>query len=650
MQFRFTRTLSRFSRAATLAIGLAVLPCVTTPAFSQIPGDGDETRWTKNEYESQLRLAQVYEENRDFGNAIRLYERLYKERPEVLDAFEGYARTLEATKKFAEAETVIKAQLPSLQKQMQGDYAITLARVQAKQGKRNEALSSFEHAEELFGDAPDCSALLPIAYGMVEVGYKAEAMTKIAKIIELDKEGSFCAGQGATLYLRLGEYGKAAVQYVRLVEEGESNLGFVQQRLAQFTQDSISRTQMLEAFKSEISETKTQPALQLLAWMYGEAKDYAGAYKVIQKLDDLNGEQRQNRGYELLMFAERARSEGALSTAVDAYDEALKRLKTSEAAKHNQQYIQQAELGSLRTKEAYVFSTPSLDTVQLRKVIGLYEAYAASGVAREYALEANNRAGRLALDHLFDLAIAKRNFEGATKGVRTQSDRTREAMFGLVDVAIANLDLNGARTQLDAIYETLDKRPRSSDKLARDRVTYMRAMTDYYAGDFDTAIASLQMLMEDPSGDYANDAISLSNLITESSTTAAKASLMTYAKAQLNEVSHNFDQALSLYESIIALGTSTPLADDAILRSAEVMVKQRRYAEAVEKLGIVQEKMLTSPIADQAQFRLIEIVEQDLKDKQRAQRLYEDFLVRYPKSLYTSEARDRARKLRGDVF
>src|SRR6476660_9234968 len=108
MPYRILRTLSRYSRVALLAGSLAVVPCFVAPVYSQIPGDGDESRWTKNEFEAQLRLAQVYEENRDFGNAVRLYERLYKERPEILEAFEGYARTLEAMKKFAEAEAVIE--------------------------------------------------------------------------------------------------------------------------------------------------------------------------------------------------------------------------------------------------------------------------------------------------------------------------------------------------------------------------------------------------------------------------------------------------------------------------------------------------------------------------------------------------------------
>ncbi|HET6511638.1 MAG TPA: tetratricopeptide repeat protein [Candidatus Kapabacteria bacterium] len=650
MPFISTRSILRHSRTLLLSLALGTAPCAMT-ALAQLPGQGDETRWTKNEYEAQLRLAQVYEENRDYINAHRLYERLYSERPEVMEAFEGYARSLEAQKKFTEAETVIAQQMDRLPRQMQGDYTIILARLQAKQGKKDDALRSFERAEEIYGNVEDCSALLPVAYGMADVGYKPEAIQIIGRILELDKEGSFCAGQGATLYLRLGEYGKAAVQYVKLVERGDQNLSFVQQRLAQFTQDSLSRMEMLEAFKSEIGdESKSLPSLQLLSWMFSEAKDYAGAYRVIQRIDDINGDLKQNRGYELLMFAERARAEGALSTAVAAYDEALKRLKSGPTAKHNAQFIQQAELGSIKTKEAYTFSSIVLDTNQLRQVISQYEAFASSGAPREYTLEANNRAGRLALEELFDLTVAKRNFEGAAKGGRTPSERSREAMFGLVDVAIASLKLDDARAQLDAIYETLDKRPRANDRMQRDRVTYMRALIDYYAGDFDTAIASLQMIIEDPSSDYANDAIALSNLIAESSTPAAKSSLINFAKAQLNEAAHNFDQALMMYEAILVTGASTPLADDAVIRSAEVMVKQRRYADAVEKLNHITEKMMTSPIADQAQFRLIEIVERDLKDKPRAQRLYEDFLVRFPKSLYTSEARDRARALRGDVF
>lgn len=643
--------LLRFSRIALLALGLSIASGVPDSAYAQIPGQGDESRWTQNEFEAQLRLAQVYEEGRDYINAHRIYERLYTERPEVLEAFEGYLRSLEALKKFPEAETTLLGHIEKLERTLAPDYYLVLARLQAKQMKKSEALASFAKAEEMYGMSEDCSVLLPIAYGMVDVGYKQESMEVIERVIALDKDGSFCAGQGATLYLRLSEYGKAAVQYLKLVERGESHLGFVQQRLAQFTQDSASRVEMLNAFKAEVDLQSTSlPSLQLLAWMYGETKDYTGAYQVIEAIDNLNGERKQNRGYELLMFAERSRAEGALETAVKAYDEALKRLKTGETARHNQPFIQQAELGSIKTKEAFVFSKPTIDTLLLRSVIADYQRYASSGVPREYAIDASLRAGRLALDHLFDLSTAKKNFEIAIAGVKNHSPRTREAMFGLVEVAIASSDLAQARKQLDIIDQTLDKRARSSDKLAREQVTYMRALLDFYGGEFDTAIAELQTIMEDPSSDFANDAITLSNMIAESSTPGAKSALISFAKGQFAEASHNFDQALMLYDAIQTTSPSAPLADDAIVRSAETLVKLGRYPEAVEKLGHVQEKMMTSPIADQAQFRMIEIIEKNLNDKAKAQRLYEDFLVRYPKSLHAADARDRARQLRGDVF
>jgi tetratricopeptide (TPR) repeat protein len=642
------------SRIATLVFGLAVgASTLTIPnyALAQIPGQGDESRWTKNEYEAQLRLAQVYEDNRDYISAHRIYERLYQERPEVLETFEGYVRSLEALKKFAEAEAVLSKHIQKLDRSLAPDYYITLARMQAKQMKRSDALESFEKAEQAFGKSDDCATLLPIAFAMVDLGYRNESIEVIGRVLSLDKDGSFCAGQAATLYLRLAEYGKAAVQYLKLVERGESHLGFVQQRLAQFTQDSASRVEMLAAFKREVDlKSSSLPSLQLLAWMYGETKDYAGAYQVIEAIDNLNGEKKQNKGYELLMFADRARAEGALEIAVMAYDEALRRLKSGDAVKYNQPFIQQAELGAIKTKEAFIFSRPTLDREALKGVVKAYETYASSGVPREYAMEASNRAAKISLDDLFDLESARRNYYAAAGAVRNPTPRGREAMFGLVDVALASADLAAAKRQLDAIDQGLDKRTRSTDKGARDQVAYLRALVDFYSGNFDTSVAQLQSIMEDPTSDFANDAIALSNLIVESSTPAAKGALAIFAKGQLSEISHNYDQAMMHYENIIVTSPSSPLADDAILRSAETLLKLGKTVEAVEKLATVQEKMTTSPIVDQAQFRMIEIIERQIGDKPKAQRLYEDFLVRYPKSLHASDARERARTLRGDVF
>jgi outer membrane protein assembly factor BamD (BamD/ComL family) len=64
----------------------------------------------------------------------------------------------------------------------------------------------------------------------------------------------------------------------------------------------------------------------------------------------------------------------------------------------------------------------------------------------------------------------------------------------------------------------------------------------------------------------------------------------------------------------------------------------------------MQEKYTDSPILDQAAMREAEITEHELHSKDKALKLYEDFLARYPKSPLCTEVRQRARRLRGDVF
>ena len=51
---------------------------------------------------------------------------------------------------------------------------------------------------------------------------------------------------------------------------------------------------------------------------------------------------------------------------------------------------------------------------------------------------------------------------------------------------------------------------------------------------------------------------------------------------------------------------------------------------------------------DDAQFKLAELYEYNIKDKEKAKVAYQDVLTKYPGSIYTVEARKRFRQLRGD--
>ncbi len=653
MRFIHTIALTGLLVAALLALPFCVR--------AQNPGGaGDEpreaVRMSPAEYAHKLQLAQVYEETHDATNAVRVYGELYTLNPNDESVFEGYLRSLVTLKRFDDAEKIVNLRL---QTDASPEIILLSARIEAWMGKRTESLAAFQKAEQLV-NAKDCAALFPILYAMMDVSYNQDAlqlldeMRKNSSSANAHGEDDLCSSQIAGLYLRLGEFDRASKEFISILKAGEGNVGMVEQRLAEYLTDSLSRATVLTALETEIlaaddpsSGGPTRANLRLLAWLYGEKKDYAKALTTIIQLDDLSAGNVGNEGPELLQFAERARSEGALEVAARAYAEASRRLKANRGQDY---YVQQAELGSLKTWEAYYLSKPNGND-SLSGLVAQYESFAASGVMSEFALDALFHAGNLSYSQLFDLKRATKDLEAAIEHPKNGlTDPVRQAAFRLVDIAFASKDFPLAETRLQQIEAMMGTYRSSSEKEIRNHILYERAVGQYYQGNFDTTTVMLQEVAEDASSDYANDAIALGGIVEEGNTPGGLPSLTLYAKGALAEQAHKYEEAESDYRVIIDTEINAPLADNSTLRSAAVLVKLGRAEEAIRELDTMQVKLLSSPLLDIAAFREAEIVERDLHDKARAQKLNEDFLARYPNSNFLSDARDRARKLRGDSF
>jgi tetratricopeptide (TPR) repeat protein len=595
------------------------------------------------EYAQKIRLAEVYEETHDEGNAARVYEDLYRANPSDETVFEGLTRSLVYLKRYEEAEKIAKDKL-----QHDGSLNVLLlyARLEALMNKRQDALDAF-HKAELATNAKDCQSVFPIVYAMMDVSYNQDALELLDRMRKITgDDADICSSQIAGLYLRLGEFDRASSEFITILKSGEGNVGMVEQRLAQYMTDSLSRQTVLNALETQILAAQQTPAtLRLLAWLYSEKKDYADALATIVKLDNMaDKSNRGNQGYELLQFADRVRSEGALDVAVKAYDEAISRLKSSDNARQSY-FISQAELGALKTKELYYLSRPhSSDSVA--QLVTRYEQYAASEQQGDLSLDALVHAGDLAFHELFNFDRATKDYERALTKSNGLNETAQHAAFGLVEVAVAAQNFPLAESRLSAIGQQLERSKPANELAVRDRILFERGRSDYYQLQFDSAVVYLNEVANDASSDYANDAIQLAGLI-QDNITSGISRLKIFAKAARDENSHKYALADSEYQSLADNG---PLADRAAMRSAEMLVKLGRPADGVNVLETMQEKMVTSPLLDDAAFREAEIVERELHDKARAQKMYEDFLAKYPNSIFVIDARERARKLRGDAF
>jgi TolA-binding protein len=90
------------------------------------------------------------------------------------------------------------------------------------------------------------------------------------------------------------------------------------------------------------------------------------------------------------------------------------------------------------------------------------------------------------------------------------------------------------------------------------------------------------------------------------------------------------------------------LTDEVLFKKASIRRSQGRYEAAALLYQEVVEKFGQDILADDALFQLADLVQNRMQDKERAMKLYEELLTKYPGSLYTVDARKRFRQLRGD--
>jgi TolA-binding protein len=88
--------------------------------------------------------------------------------------------------------------------------------------------------------------------------------------------------------------------------------------------------------------------------------------------------------------------------------------------------------------------------------------------------------------------------------------------------------------------------------------------------------------------------------------------------------------------------------DDIYFKKAEIFINQGLYSDAAAMYKNITEYFPNDLYGDDAQFKLAELYELQLHDKEKAKQAYEQVLLTYPGSTYAVEARKRFRDLRGD--
>ena len=370
-----------------------------------------------------------------------------------------------------------------------------------------------------------------------------------------------------------------------------------------------------------------------MSWLFIQSKNFNAAYSQIVSLEKrFNGD-----GYRVYDLATICMENNAFEAARKCYNY-LMNIPNSE-------YVIEAQRGLLNTRYLEITTNRNYNEEEINTTISEYE----QAVAR-FGKQPKMQAIIIEFAHILAYYAGK-----TEKSIAVLTDAI--SINGLTDMQKAQIKMQLADIyvlgddiwEASLLYMQVDKDFKF--EAIGNEAKYKNARIFYYDGEFNYAQAQLNVLKESTSKLIANDAIQLSVAITDNFGLDSNFQAMFwFAQSELLIEQHKYKEAFNLMDSIRINFPYHSLADEMLMRKGKAMEMQGKWQDAVAYYEDVLTFHPRDILADDALFRIADIKETILGDKEQALAYYKRLLIDYKSSLFGAEARKRVRILRGDQF
>lgn len=578
-------------------------------------------------------LAQQFLDRAEYDKAIIYYEKLYNKDP--LSFYTPYFKCLLGTRDFKKAEKIAKKQMKSAPEALQ--YYIDLAQVYKADSNFTKANEQYEKAiKELSGDVSQVLQLGKAFMTVKEYDYALETYRK-GRRKNIHSYPFFY--EMADAYKAKGDLKAMINEYLDVIEYKETELTSVQIQL----QMSLGYDDEKGGFNNPILKQELQkrlqqnPDKQVLAEFYIfillQQKDFEGAFIQARAMD----KRKKDDGYRIMELGKLCVSNEDYETAQQCFDYVISKGKDN--FNYQQACTETANAQYEKIIRQQNYSPADLADLELKlkntiKEFG-YNQFTVPVIHKLCMLQGFyiNKP---------EEAIAMLNEVIENPGIDKM--KIAELKLDLGDLLLIIGDVWEASLTYSQVEKAYKFEPIGQEAKFRN------AKVAYYAGDFKWAKSQLDVLKGATSKLIANDAMDLSLVISDAIGIDTNAvPLQMFASAELLLLQHKTDAALARMDSINILFDNHSLADDIYFKKGKIFTKQGKYKEALEAYQRVVDFYGDEIYGDDALFSIAEIYQYKLKDLEKAKSVYQEFLTKYPASVYTIEARKRFRKLRGDV-
>ncbi len=433
------------------------------------------------------------------------------------------------------------------------------------------------------------------------------------------------------VYQAQGAFAKMTEEYLAFLRKNPAQLGYVQTQLLAAGSEPEAVQQIAEGIErsAKSPDTLRITGYRLLGALYTQDRQYAKALRCYEVLEANAREKNPaEQGQYYYRFANVAMNDGALPEARAALQAMSSRLDEKNAYRVHAAFA----LAQLLEKEGL-----------FDQAAAAYESFIRSYPEWPEMPALYLRLGRLYFDHFF-------NLEAADNAYRRMLSRPQLPvalrLMGYQQRAVCAI----ARGDLKAAKELLERLKRETPPAFEQhrQADLMLARINLYEGRPTQAFHMLAKLISSPSArkvakadTVQNDALELYLLLRENQRDSLGLSLL--GRGLWLQQQRKAQESLDTLGRVLLVTKNSALREQAQLEQIGLLRKMRRPAEALAVCAAMNGDSTT--LSPDLALKTTADIYAEMADSQKALKLYETFLEKYPESIYIELVRSRIRAL-----
>ena len=582
-----------------------------------------------NAQETDEQLAIYYSNQGECQKAIPYFEKVYPSNPTPF-LFDRYLNCLRELEQDRDVLRLIEDQIKTYPDIF--EYKVRLGEEYERQGNLRKAEKTYENIiEDISANPRD---IINAQKAFTKSGKNDLALRVLENGRKEFKNNYPFNIQFAEVYGELGETEKMINEYLGLISYNPDMLSSLKKLMPQMIDfesvDSNSfellQTNLIRTIQKKPNETAYA---ELLIWSLVQRKNFTAALVQAKGLD----KRTTKNGLEVYKI-------GVIASQNKDYRTARKAFKYVVELGDGTPFYFPAEKSLLNTRYLEITNNNDYTKAQLQETIQEYTS----------TLERLPKNGK-AIPVIKELAYIQAYYADQNKEAKAVLNEAltfpRYNDVGRAEIKVLLADilvLEGNIWEASLLYMQVEKNFKY--ETIGEEAKFKNARVFYYAGNFEYAQSQLDVLKASTSKLIANDALNLSILITDNLGLDSNYFAMEqFAQADLLLEQHKYDSAFQLYDTIIDIFPDHNLKDDILMRKADAYIFQAQWEKALEKLTAIVENHSDDILADDALFKIGQIYEEQLFNREEAKKYYFQIMKEYPGSLFSTKARKRYRSL-----